>query len=330
MQMVLNTPGLMIKVQAGSFKVFQGKEHRLVSPKRVTSIAVTEDCLLSSAAIELAVEYGIPIYFFDRIGDATACLRSPYFESIATLRRQQVYFDDSPEAVEWLLDLFREKTVSQVKHLKYLSKRRTGFKKQLSEKVEVLESQITNLSAIKTEQRFSIISKELMSWEAGQSYKYWRAVSEVLPADWQFSKRSRRPAQDAFNAAINYLYGMLYTVVEQAIFAAGLDPHLGILHSDQYDAPTLAFDLIEPWRPLVDQLLCEQILSNLIFQKAFDQRHDGWYLNRFGKGVIIPAFNAWLGKKVRYQGKERKRQLHIYQAAADLAKRIRTYKIPKK
>ena len=168
-----------------------------------------------------------------------------------------------------------------------------------------------------------------MSWEAGQSYQYWRAVSAALPSDWQFPKRSRRPAQDAFNAGINYLYGMLYTVVEQAIFAAGLDPHLGILHTDQYDAPTLAFDLIEPWRPLVDQLLVEQILAKYISVTAFDQRRDGWYLNRSGKGIIIPAFNAWLKEKIRYNGKQRIRQLHIYQSAADLAKLIRQCQIPK-
>jgi len=330
MQMVLNTPGLMIKVQAGSFKVFQGKEHRLVSPKQVTSIAVTENCLLSSAAIELAVEFGIPIYFFDRIGDATACLRSPYFESIATLRRQQVYFDDSPEVVQWLLDLFDKKTKSQISHLKYLSNRRTSFNEALQEKAALLSAELSELQAIKVDQVFSQISKDLMSWEAGQSYRYWRAVSDVLPTDWQFPKRSRRPAQDAFNAGINYLYGMLYTVVEQAIFAAGLDPHLGILHSDQYDAPTLAFDLIEPWRPLVDQLLTEQILTKRITTSAFDQRRDGWYLNRFGKGIIIPAFNGWLQEKTRYDGKQRKRQLHIYQSAANLAKRIRQHQIPVK
>ena len=82
-----------------------------------------------------------------------------------------------------------------------------------------------------------------MGWEGTQSKRYWAAVASALPPAWQFGRRSRRPARNGFNAALNYLYGMLYTIVEQALFGAGLDPHLGILHSDQYDSPTLAFDL---------------------------------------------------------------------------------------
>ena len=61
----------------------------------------------------------------------------------------------------------------------------------------------------------------------------------------KFEKRSRRPALDHFNSALNYLYGMTYGVVEGGIFAKGLDPFIGLLHTDQYNEPTLAFDLIE-------------------------------------------------------------------------------------
>ena len=43
---------------------------------------------------------------------------------------------------------------------------------------------------------------------------------------------------------------MLYAVVEGGLFASGLDPHLGILHADEYNKPTLAFDMIEPFRPM--------------------------------------------------------------------------------
>jgi CRISPR-associated protein Cas1 len=61
------------------------------------SHACRKRALLSSAAVQLAARSDIPIYFFDRYGDAEACLRSPYFESLATLRRKQVYFSDRKE-----------------------------------------------------------------------------------------------------------------------------------------------------------------------------------------------------------------------------------------
>lgn len=328
MQLVLHTPGLVLKVKAGSFSIKAGEEHRLVSPKQLNSIAVTAGCLISSAAIELAVEHDLPIYFFDEIGDATACLRSPYFESIASLRRKQVYFDDSPGAVEWVLDILKSKTKEQILVLTFLRNRRPSHAEMIQKAETYLQDNIKRLPS-SVNLPLDEISAQLMGWEGNQSRKYWEIVSFSLPDMWQFSRRSRRPASDGFNAALNYLYGMLYTIVEQAIFAAGLDPHLGILHVDQYDAPTLAFDLIEPFRPGVDRLLIEQFMSNKVDPSHFDQRGPGWYLNSSGKRLFIPLFNDWLEKRTRFDGRQRKNRLHIYQAAANLARKISDFELPK-
>ena len=115
MQLVLNTMGLTLKVEKGSFLVSTGDESRLISPEALHSIAITSPCLLSSAAIELAADAGIPIYFYDETGDARSCLRSPYFESLATLRRKQVYFSDEPAGAAWCWSNFGTKPCTKSK-----------------------------------------------------------------------------------------------------------------------------------------------------------------------------------------------------------------------
>ena len=121
---------------------------------------------------------------------------------------------------------------------------------------------------------------------------------------------------------INYLYGMLYAVVEQALFAAGLDPHLGILHTDEYDRPTLSFDLIEPFRPWIDRLIVEKILQKEIESSFFEPVEGGIFLSDNGKRFLIPAFNGWMLGQVRWQSRQLTREAHIYHAAASLAKTI--------
>ena len=327
MQLLLNTPGLKLSVRAGSFLVTHAEERRSISPRKIDSIAVTTDCLLSSAAIELAVEHQIPIYLFDRIGDATGCLRSSYFESIATLRRRQVFFDHSPAAMQWILELFAQKTEAQIAHLRYLANRRPGSGAELSAAITDLVEAQPELDQFR-DLPVNASSARLMGWEGARSRVYWRAVSSALNESWQFPARSRRPAQDPFNAVLNYLYGMLYTTVEQALFAAGLDPHLGVLHTDQYDAPTLAFDLIEPFRPFVDRLLTEQFLGERVLLGYFDRRKRGIYLNWAGKAFFIPRFNDWLTEPRRFRGRERSNRMHIHALAADLATRIRSFPLP--
>lgn len=326
MQMVLNTPGLALKTRDGAFEVAAGEERRIVSPQQLESIAVTAPCLISSSAIELAIEYDLSIYFFNEIGDAVGCLRSPYFESIATLRRKQVYFSDSPQGGNWVILLFRLKTAHQIDVLEYLANRRPSLAPEYLQVIAQLKAGLLELESFK-DQSTDAMGSNIMGWEGHQARMYWKAVSMGMPDPWKFNGRSRRPAEDGFNAMLNYLYGMMYTIVEQALFAAGLDPHLGILHSDEYDRPTLAFDLIEPFRPWVDQLLAEQFMSDQVKPEFFDQVYQGWRLNAAGKKFIIPMFNAWLEEKCRLDGKQFSRKGHIYRYAAELAQQIQNTKI---
>ena len=58
------------------------------------------------------------------------------------------------------------------------------------------------------------------------------------------------------NALLNYGYTILRAATARAIVAAGLHPGLGIFHRHPHNAMPLADDLMEPFRPLVDLLVC--------------------------------------------------------------------------
>lgn len=321
MQLVLNTHGLALKVSKGVFFVTAGDEKRAISPESVSSIAVISPCMISSSAVELAAEAGIPIYFFDETGDPRSCLRSPYFESLATLRRKQVYFSDSAEGAAWVALQFQLKTEHQIANLDYLRHRKTSLARQLGEIMAILEKEKMELSG-RPEKPSPEWAAALMGWEGHVARQYWQIVSEAMPEPWKFDSRNRRPALDPFNAMVNYLYGMLYNLVEQAVFAAGLDPHLGILHADEYDSPTLAFDLIEPFRPWADRLILEHCIRHTVQAEWFEDRSPGIFLNSAGKKQLIPLFNEWMQHPIRWQGRQMSRTAHLYRCAAELAKTI--------
>lgn len=156
------------------------------------------------------------------------------------------------------------------------------------------------------------------SLEGNISKVYLDGLSPCLPEPFQFETRSRRPATDFFNAGLNYLYGMTYGVVEGGIFAKGLDPAIGILHADQHQEPTLAFDLIEPFRPVVDRILVNLILDQSLLPEHFRKKEQGYWVNKAGKRVIISTFNDFLEKRVKYDGRVRRLKDHIYQESNDL------------
>ncbi len=82
--------------------------------------------------------------------------------------------------------------------------------------------------------------------EAQASRRYWPA----LFADTSFR---RDPNRDDQNRLLNYGYAVLRAAVARALCAAGLHPSLGIHHHNRYNSFCLADDVMEPFRPRVDE-----------------------------------------------------------------------------
>ncbi|MEL7340259.1 MAG: CRISPR-associated endonuclease Cas1 [Bacteroidota bacterium] len=327
MQLILDTKGLQLLKKRNSFHIVPEKgSSRTISPKKLTSIAITQSVMISSEAVVLAIKHEIPILFFDRIGKAQARLWSPYFGSIATLRRMQVKFSESPQATEWIIQLFELKTEGQIANLQRMIDSNPAQKEPIEKAIQSMKRQYKGMKKYK-EETLKGAQRGIMGVEGGIARSYWRQLGKSLPEAYAFEKRSRKPAKDNFNAALNYLYGMLYSVVEGAIFAAGLDPHLGLLHSDEYNKPVLAFDLIEPFRPFVDRLLMEECFIHALEDSHFTRNQYGLFLNKSGKAYLIPLFNDHLRKEVKWLGRSTRFKNHIMYLAARLAQRIRTFEV---
>ena len=55
------------------------------------------------------------------------------------------------------------------------------------------------------------------------------------------------------NNALNYGYAILRAIVARALVSSGMLPTLGIHHHNRYNAYCLADDIMEPYRPYVDE-----------------------------------------------------------------------------
>jgi CRISPR-associated endonuclease Cas1 len=89
------------------------------------------------------------------------------------------------------------------------------------------------------------------------------------------STNANRKAERPVNALLNYCYALLEAEAILACHAVGLDPGLGIAHSDTRGRQSLALDIIEPVRPAVDAHVLD-LLERRTFRKAeFTETPDG-------------------------------------------------------
>lgn len=77
---------------------------------------------------------------------------------------------------------------------------------------------------------------------------YWRLFAQAT-SDIGF-RRCRD--SEGMNELLNYGYAVLLSLTLQKLFACGLDPTFGIAHEIRERSTPLAYDLMEPFRPVVD------------------------------------------------------------------------------
>lgn len=65
------------------------------------------------------------------------------------------------------------------------------------------------------------------------------------------------------NGLLNYGYAILRGVVARALIGSGLLPTLGMHHHNKYNAYCLADDMMEPYRPFVDEVVLQMVQNGI-------------------------------------------------------------------
>lgn len=85
---------------------------------------------------------------------------------------------------------------------------------------------------------------------------YWKNLFNI--SDFTRQKDGIPP-----NNLLNYGYAILRAVIARALVSSGLLPTLGIHHHNKYNAYCLADDIMEPYRPYVDEVVINIIKDGL-------------------------------------------------------------------
>ena len=95
--------------------------------------------------------------------------------------------------------------------------------------------------------------------EARAAAYYWKNLFEI-----EGFTRDREGIPP--NNLLNYGYAILRAVVARGLVVSGLLPTLGIHHHNRYNAYCLADDIMEPYRPYVDDLVYGIVKSGIGYE----------------------------------------------------------------
>ncbi|HKJ32974.1 MAG TPA: CRISPR-associated endonuclease Cas1 [Balneolales bacterium] len=323
MQLYLTTFGTFLHVYKGMFEVKIPKDDKKIkkkiAPQKVTTIVLDKGTTLTWEAVQVALQYNIDIVFVEGDGAPIGRIWHSKLGSTTRIRKRQLEASMNQEAVYWVKSWIGDKLNNQIELFKKLKKHRKTRRDEMDQLISKIEETVAKIKKLEGD-HISEIEGSLRGFEGSAGRAYFGNLSTLLTAQYQFKGRSFRPAEDAFNAFLNYAYGILYSRIERCVMIAGLDPYIGFLHRDDYNKRSFVFDFIEPYRPFADYAIFKLFSAKKVKQSHTREIKNGIGLTKDGKKMIVQAFIEQFDvEKIRYRGRNQTRMNAIQQDAHTFA-----------
>ena len=124
----------------------------------------------------------------------------------------------------------------------------------------------------------------------GAAAAYFRALAAAFPPALGFEGRNRRPPRDPVNACLSLGYTLLHGDAVREAAVQGFDPMIGVLHEIAPGRESLACDMVEPLRALVDRFVVELFRGDHLRADGFSRKGAGCLL---GKAARKTFFTRW-------------------------------------
>lgn len=322
MELILNTFGVSLNRDNEGFVINTSEGKQRIPAVGIDSIQISRGAQITSDAVMLAIEHEIEVMFMDKAGKPIGRIWSPKYGSISTIRKGQLNFIYSHNAVDWIKEVLLKKIENQQAlmllfnnddHPETDTEKNIARLEDYRNKIRTLDGDIVN-----------DIAPMLRGWEGQASRIYFCTINAFLPEQFRFNIRSQHPALDITNAFLNYGYGILYGRIEGALIKAGVDPYIGVLHRDDYNRPVLVYDIIEMYRIWVDYVVYTLLAQNVITEEFYSVREDGSYwLEALGRRVLIQSLNDYMDEVVTIKGVTRSRLTILSLYAQSLAQKFK-------
>jgi CRISPR-associated protein Cas1 len=323
MDLVLHTFGVCLTKDSDAFMVLHKDGKQRIPPGDVKTILVHRGVQISSDALLLAIANEVEVIFMEQSGKPAGRVWSNKYGSISTIRKGQLAFCKSEEAVRWITGMIASKIENQQTLLWTFADSQPELNRMVEKTTLRLENYCKKISALQGD-TVSDIAPQLRGWEGITSKIYFEQMNAFLPERYRFEQRSQHPATDVLNAMLNYGYGILYGKIEGSLICAGIDPYIGILHRDEYNRPVLVYDVIEKYRIWVDYIVFRLAMQNVVGEEYYSVKDDGsCWLEGLGRRVLIQSLNDYLSEVVAIGGVGRSRMTHIDLFTQNLAQKFK-------
>ncbi len=245
----------------------------------------------SPALMGKCAENGINLSFFSPNGKFLARVQGKTKGNVFLRKEQFECFSNPP------IILAQNTVAAKLSNTRFLIKRSMRDYPQLDEDgalshcIKYLESGIEHVYELND-------SETIMGLEGSCAKAYFDIFDRLIlhqKSDFYMNSRTKRPPLDPVNAVLSFLYTIMTSSFTSALEGVGLDSCCGFYHVFRSGRSSLACDMVEECRCIIERLTLTMINLKKLNIKDFETQESGAvYLTKDGKRKVL---TEWQEKK---------------------------------
>ncbi|MCB5285552.1 MAG: CRISPR-associated endonuclease Cas1 [Candidatus Cloacimonetes bacterium] len=216
--------------------------------KDISQMIIVGNITLTTPVLTYLLKHRIDTVFLSYYGKFKGRLVGEFGKNVQLRVAQYQFLDSQTNREQLAATYIKGKLDNMQEHL--------GRRLKRNKNMLISEAILRNQGIIERLTGASIDLDSIRGYEGIAAKNYFTAFPVLITNEgFSFSGRNRRPPRDEVNALLSLGYTFLMNQVMGATYVCGLDPYFGALHDIAYGRQSLVLDLMEEFRPLVDNLI---------------------------------------------------------------------------
>ena len=227
---------------------------------------------VSTEAVKLLTENNVQLLITDTYGNPISYMSHIMDSDTSTKYRMGQYdtFRDSKKKEHLMRKVSIDKLDAQIRLLK---------------RIEADPETIAKLSKYRSSVESLFTKRHFLTLESRVGHIYFNEYTRHFHSDYEFVSRhgmglrmTNQNAGDIVNSLLNYGFTVLAGEITKFVNGLGLDAYFGFYHKTHHSFQALVYDLIEPFRPLVEYAVfkfCQRNQNKYPKKREYAHTKDG-------------------------------------------------------
>ncbi len=264
-----------------------------VQCSKINAVLIFGNVQLTTQAIHELFEHGIELALLTRTGKLAGQLTSPSTKNIE-LRVEQFrkYYDDAFR-LELSKNIVKGKIANCLQLMTAFSYNHPDI--DFVEDVRAMDAAISMI-----DNTDSVAALRGIEGIAARSY--FAGFGKMILGGFHFEGRKKHPSTDPVNALLSFGYTLIFNEISSLLDGLGFDPYLGYFHEIEYGRASLACDIQEEFRAVVDRFTLYLINNRMLnVDDFYENPKDGsMYLKREIMKKYFAEYEGYLNREFKH------------------------------